>query len=161
MQTVTRLCPFAQFQNRIDVWLTFRLRCSSFFSFARFMLTSFPSEVPVSQGCSKLVIDEIRKLINLSSKCFIYKISLQLHSPHPSQCLTFLTSLSLTKLENKRPRNHTHVCLGVLHRKCFNTYILDRICYNRLIIFSRIFSVFGNVFPWFFRCSILLHAYSM
>ena len=108
----------------------------------------------MSQGSSKLVIDEMRKLVNLSSKCFIYKIYLQLHSLHPFQCLTYLTSLSLTKRENKRPRSHTHICSGVLHRKCFNTYILDRICYNRLIIFSRIFSVFGNVFSRFFPSSI-------
>ena len=90
----------------------------------------------------KLVVKEMHKLYTLFTRVYLHY-----HFPRPTQCLTLLVSANpIKKTKTKRPHNHTHVCLGVPHKKCFNINIVNRICYT---------GVFGIVWRDSCSCAIL------
>ena len=69
---------------------------------------------------------------------FSSDILLHFYSQHSSRCWTFLASVNLTKTpKNETPTQPHPPMLWCVTQKCFNIYMLDKICYNvQILCFS-------------------------
>ena len=55
-------------------------------------------------------------------------------APYSVSNFTLASASSIIITKTKRARNHTHVCLGVPHKRRSNINIVNRICYSYLML---------------------------